>query len=162
MRTIVLVLFLLAVALPVTAQESPPEGCAPSDLHALLDEASAALDQPDVTLDTVIGALISALQDRRALCSGLTFDGATGGVVVGPFTLPAGNWLHQGSFTDYAVTNIETITPECRSQLIGGGLTSSSREAYIDQTFIQTDRDCRLVIEVTASKPWTLNFTPIQ
>lgn len=166
MRRLALLSLALFIVVPAVAQPIPPDGCTRTGYATMFTDAAFLLgadesaDDPDI-LESSLNFYLSTIQTRRAQCAGLAFDGETGGVVIGPFTLPAGNWLHEGAFNDYAVTNIETLTPECRSQLIGSGLTSSSREAYTDQTFIQTDTDCRLVIEVTASKPWVLTFTPV-
>lgn len=163
-RIIVLVFVLFALTLPVTAQDTP-EGCTRLGFADMFSEAADLLTADDTAddpaiLGTTLSFFLNTIQTRRASCAGLAFEG-NGGEVVGPFDLPAGDYVLTGTFTRSGNLFLETLTDDCELYLLGVSLGVYSGDGGSQQTILQSDERCRILVEASTSAPWTLTFAPI-
>ena len=166
MRIVFLVLIvLLSLVAPAVAQYIPPDGCERtgyavmfSDAAYLL-EADESADDPDI-LKSSLDFYLNTIQTRRANCAGLAFEGE-GGEVIGPFDLPAGDYIVTGTFTRSGNIFFETLTDDCRLALLGSSLGIYDGNGGRKQTVLQIDQPCRLLVEASTTAPWTLIFVPI-
>lgn len=170
MRIVMLCLVLslvVSLAAPALAQPAiPPDGCTRLGFAEMFSEAANLLttdtsaDDPDI-LAASLNFYLSNIQSRRAACAELQFAGDTA-AVVGPFTLPAGTWIQEATFTYFANTHITALDEDCELPLLGTNLLSSMDGESTDQTVIQIPTDCRILVEVNTTKPWSLSFTPVR
>jgi hypothetical protein len=156
---IALLVLLLLAALPVAAQDTPPVGCAPDDWLNMLDTASAAIDRPGADVNLALDILIVSLQVQRAICNGFAFSG-NGGEVVGPFDLPAGDYVLTATYSEHGILNLDTLTDECSLFIIRQSSILFTEPGSI-QSVLRTDQECRLLATANTRAPWTLTITPV-
>jgi hypothetical protein len=159
-RIVVIAVFLLVAALPAVAQDAPPAGCTADDLLDLLHESSAAIDQPGADLNAVLLDAVAAIQQRRAVCFGYVFEGS-GGTVIGPLELPAGDYVVDAEFGAMGTITAEGLDRACANEFLGFILVSLEMSGGTDSGIIRLGDDCRVLFDVSIQRPWTLTLTPV-
>lgn len=164
MRLLTAVLFIvLFTAVPLAAQDDP--GCAVADYMRLFSDAAVAIDDPFLDdepeqLSDMLSYILATIQTRRASCAGLAFEGEDS-QIIGPFTLPAGDYILEVKFGGIGSVTAESLTEECERPIGRLLLSSFDREGGTDSSILRTDADCRILIDVGINRPWTLTFTPV-
>lgn len=161
MRTILAALFvLLALAVIPAAAQPDNADCTPAAYSDMLSDAAVALAGTDADLEFELTLLVTVIQVKRAMCAGLAFTGNTN-AVVGPFTLPAGDYIVQSTAEYISTITFEALTDGCERFVQYEVLATLDSDGGTDSLILRTDADCTLLAEVSSRRPWTLVFTPI-
>jgi hypothetical protein len=126
---------------------------------AYLLTADESADDPDI-LASSLNFFLKTIQTRRAQCSEYAFEGE-GGELVGPFDLAAGDYVFTGSLTEHGIINLDTLTDECSLDIISQSSILFT-ESGDQQSLLQTDQTCRLVLTANTNAPWTVTIAPLQ
>lgn len=156
----ILAFILLLFAAPAAAQF--PEDCTSGNYAVAFAMIGDTLPQvSQANLDRTLAALVAVIQNQRAQCADLFFEGDTGRII-GPMILPAGTWILEGTFSTIGRADLTLLDQECRADFIGASLMSVRVGPAVDQSVIQTSQDCELLVEIATSDEWTLAFQPIR
>lgn len=161
LRKVVLLLLILAIAVPIVAQEAVEPRCTKADIEIMLTMLNAGiaplLEETDMaTVFQALTAQAGIYRQINALCNPLSFQGDSN-IVIGPVSIPSG--FYRVTLTGDSNTAVETELMDGDCDYDGFYYLSSAGGSM---EVIYQSEGCTVLLAVSnAETNWSLVFEKI-